>query len=74
MGVLAPLSAHARLATQPPSSLANFEKFLIKKMSPQILFFCYLQPNANIWNPTITPSGREVTGAERRKKKEKYCR
>jgi hypothetical protein len=24
-----------------------------------------------MWNPTITPSGRKVTGAEGRKKKEK---
>ena len=31
---------------------------------PQILFLCELKPHAKFYNPMITPSGRQVTGAE----------
>jgi hypothetical protein len=47
-----------------------------KKSTPRrILFplksyiFCELKPHATFWNPTITPSGRKVTGAERRRRR-----
>ena len=40
-------------------------------LSPQILFFVWLKTLCKIWNPTISPSGRKVTGAERGRKKEK---
>jgi hypothetical protein len=33
--------------------------------------FCNLKPHAKFQNPTITPSGRKVTGAEREKKERK---
>ena len=34
---------------------------------PQILFFCYFKPHAKFQNPTITPSVRKVSEAERKK-------
>jgi hypothetical protein len=34
-----------------------------------LIFFCDLKPDAKFQSPTITPSGRKVTGAEREKKK-----
>ena len=45
-----------------------------KFVSPQILFFCDWQPHAKFENPTITPSGRKVTAAERREKKRRKTR
>ena len=46
---------------------------LPKFVSPQILIFCDLEPNAKFQNPTITPSGRKVMQAERKKKEKKRC-
>jgi hypothetical protein len=51
------------LGAAPPPNLIFF--------LPQILFFCDLKPNAKFQNLKITPSGRKVTLAERRRKKEK---
>ena len=39
--------------------------------TPNLIFFCDLKPHAKFWNPTITPSGRKVTGSEKKKKKRK---
>ena len=36
---------------------------------PQILIFCELKSHAKFQNPTITPSWRKVTQAERERKK-----
>ena len=38
---------------------------------PKIVFFCELKPHAQFQNPTITPSGRNVCGTERKKGKGK---
>ena len=38
---------------------------------PNFLFFSNLKPHAKFRNPTITPSWRKVTAAERKKKREK---
>jgi hypothetical protein len=35
---------------------------------PKSYFWCDLKPHAKIQNPTITPSGRKVSEAERKKK------
>ena len=43
----------------------------IFSLTPNLIFFCDLKPHAKFQNPTITPSGREVSEAERKKKKEK---
>ena len=34
---------------------------------PKSYFYCDLKPHGKFQNPTITPSGRKVTGAEREK-------
>ena len=34
---------------------------------PKSYFFCELKPHTKFQNPTITPSGRKVTGAERKR-------
>jgi hypothetical protein len=39
-----------------------------KNVTPNLIFFCDLKPYAKFWTPTITPCGRNVTGAERREK------
>ena len=38
--------------------------------TPNLIFLCDLKPHAKFQNPTITPSGRKVSEAERRRKKE----
>ena len=37
-------------------------------MNPKF-YFCELKPHAKFQNPAITPSGRKVTQAEERKRK-----
>ena len=37
----------------------------------KILFFCDFNPHVKFQNSTITPSGRKVSEAERKKKKER---
>jgi hypothetical protein len=34
-------------------------------------FFCEFKPHAKFQNPRTTPSGRKITQAEKRKKREK---
>jgi hypothetical protein len=36
-----------------------------------LIFLCELKPHAKFWNPTISPSGRKVTAAEREREEEK---
>ena len=67
-GVLAPRSAHARPSAQPP--IDNSGKCLggrVNKFEFKSYFFCDLKPHSKFWNPTITPSGRKVSGGEEKK-------
>ena len=43
-------------------------KFLF---TPNLTFLCDLKPHAKFRNPTITPSGREVTTSEEEREKKK---
>ena len=62
MGVLAPGSAHAWPSAQSPiDTRRNFH--------PKSYFFCDLKPHEKFQNPTITPSVKKVTQAERRRRK-----
>ena len=38
---------------------------------PKSYYFCELKPHAKFQNPTITPSGKKVTQAEREKREER---
>ena len=37
--------------------------------TPNLIFLCDLKPHAKFQNPTITPSGRKVTGSEKKERK-----
>ena len=60
----------------PPSRLVEiFQRMCLGGGVPRIFFhpksyfFCELKPHAKFRNPTLTPSGRKVTRAEREKRK-----
>ena len=51
--------------------LSHLEEDKIKVQDILAYSFCELKPHAKFWNPTIPPSGRKVTRAERKKKKKR---
>jgi hypothetical protein len=53
------------LAKSTPVGPGGIPEFFLKQ---NLIFLCELKPHANLHNPTITPSGRKVTKAERRKR------
>ena len=74
MGVLAPGSAHAWPSAQPPINTGRGSNKLGQGESPKFIFtsklffFCDSKPHAKFHNRMITPSGRKVIQAERKRK------
>jgi hypothetical protein len=54
----------------PPKNRTPGQVVLQILCTSNLIFWCELKPHAKFRNPTITPSGRKVTQAEERKKKE----
>ena len=74
MGVLAPGSAHAWPSTQPPIDTSGKKLALVSgrgvnKNEKKILINFLAISGDSTQNPTITPSGRNVSEAEQRRKK-----